>query len=199
MKEKNKVILILTAAVVILAGALVLYNNLKDKTPKPGITISEESSEISEATESQSNETSPQKMKAPDFTVKDKEGNDVKLSDFVGKPVVVNFWASWCSFCKIEMPDFQEVYDENKDDVVFLMINATDGMRETTEKAKEFYDEKGYTMPVYFDVDSEAGSAFSVTSLPTTYFIDSEGYLVTGAAGALSKDTLLEGIGYIKE
>ena len=69
------------------------------------------------------------KNPAPDFTVFDAQGNKVKLSDFAGQPVVLNFWASWCPPCKAEMPIFNEVYAHSKNDIVFLMIDLVDGQR----------------------------------------------------------------------
>ena len=73
----------------------------------------------------------PELTLAPDFTVYDLEGNEVHLTDFFGKPIIVNFWASWCGPCKMEMPDFDVAYNTYKDDIVFLMVNMTDGSRET--------------------------------------------------------------------
>ena len=96
-------------------------------------------------------ETTP----APDFTVLDYDGKEVKLSAFKGKPVVLNFWASWCGPCKSEMPDFNEIYQEYKDQICFMMVNLTDGTQETMEKAKAYVDGQGYSFPVYFDTKSE--------------------------------------------
>ena len=136
-------------------------------------------------------------MTIPDFTVYDRDGNQVKLSDFIGKPIVLNFFASWCGPCKSEMPDFEAKYREIGDGVQFLMINLTDGYYETVKSATDFIDGAGYTFPVFFDTDSSAATAYNVVSIPTTYFIDANGNIVARATGAISAATLAEGIGMI--
>lgn len=133
---------------------------------------------------------------APDFTVYDINGNAVKLSDYLGKPVVLNFWASWCAPCRMEMPDFNEKYLELSGEVHFLMVNVTS--IDTKEDAKKVIADNGYTFPVFFDPDAEAKNAYGVTAFPTTYFIDDEGYLIAYARGAISAATLQEGIDMIR-
>lgn len=140
-----------------------------------------------------------EKTKLVDFTVKNKEMEDVKLSSFIGKPIVLNFWASWCSPCKSEMPEFQKLYQELGEETEFLMVNLTDGKRETVESAAAFLEEAEYSFPVYYDTEQEAAYAYYVTSIPTTYFIDKDGYLITYAQGALDEKTLRKGIGMISE
>ncbi len=134
---------------------------------------------------------------APNFTVLDYEGNQVKLSDYIGKPIVLNFWATWCGYCKIEMPDFERARLENPD-VIFLMVNATDGVYETVESAKAYIEDNGYGFEVVFDTMKQAQSAYHITGFPTTYFIDEVGNLVVYARGAISYNTLMNGIGRIK-
>jgi AhpC/TSA family. len=97
------------------------------------------------------------------------------------------------------MADFQEKYEEIGDEVQFLMINSTDGGRETVDSALVFIDEKGYTFPVFFDTKMSATTAYGGYSLPTTYFIDSNGNVVAGASGALSKEKLQTGIDMITD
>ena len=138
------------------------------------------------------------KVVAPDFTVYDLEGNEVKLSDFLGKPVVLNFWASWCSPCKREMPDFNEIYLEMGDDVQFLMVNLTDGISESVKKASSFIAQQGYSFPVFYDTSGIAAMIYGVQSIPTTYFIDADGYAITYAVGAISGDVLRQGIDLIR-
>ena len=133
----------------------------------------------------------------PDFTVQDGEGNSVRLSDFFGKPIVLNFWASWCPPCKAELPDFEDAYKKYDGDVVFLMVNMTDNQIETVEIAKDFVKTHGYTFPVYYDVDYQAATVYGVRSIPQTYFINTEGEAVARATGMITAAQLEEGIGMI--
>lgn len=198
--KKNKLILGIVGMVLLIGGASILYNYLKDSkknqlaqvTPtinEPTIAIEnqDESNTAEDATDEATNQLT-------DFTVYDSEGNKVQLSDFVGKPIVLNFWASWCGPCKVEMPEFDAMYQEKKDEVHVLMVNLTDGNRETVEKATEYVNEEGFTFPVYFDKDMSAAIAYQVYSIPTTYFFDETGSLVTYAMGTISKEDLQTGI-----
>lgn len=133
---------------------------------------------------------------APDFTVLDMNGNRVSLSDYRGKPVVLNFWATWCYYCKEEMPDFNEAY-KNHPEVQFLMVDATDGIQEPQEKAKSYVAEQGFEFDIFFDTDQEAVSNYSVTGLPATYFIDKNGNIAAQRIGIMDKDTLENGINMI--
>ena len=134
---------------------------------------------------------------APDFTVYDADGKPVKLSDKHGTPVVVNFWASWCSPCKQEMPDFDALAKAFEGRVEFMMVNLTDGVYETKDEAKGFVDSEGYTFPVYFDTDSNAATVYDIRSIPTTLFINAEGELVTFIVGKTNADTIKHGISLI--
>lgn len=140
-----------------------------------------------------------EKMPAPDFTVVDAKGNKVKLSSFFGKPIVLNFWASWCPPCKGEMPHFDKVYENTKDDVVFLMVDMVDGQRETSEKGKKYVKDSGYSFPVYFDTAQEAAYVYRISSIPSTLLIDKEGNIVTAYQGAIDEKTLIAAIDLIKE
>ena len=133
---------------------------------------------------------------APDFTVLDMEGNEVKLSDFRGKPVVLNFWTSWCFYCMVEMPDFEEARKAYPD-VQFLMVNATSDANETIDDAKEFIRNKDFGFDYFFDVDGEAADAYRVTGYPMTVFIDRFGNAVAKGSGMLEYEMIVEGIGMI--
>lgn len=137
----------------------------------------------------------PGDNRAPDFTVFDRDGNPVRLSDFFGKkPVVLNFWASYCPPCRAEMPDFDAAYEKYGDDVRFLIVNLTDGYRETVKKAAEFIDLQGYSFPVYFDSRGEAAAAYAVNSIPKTFFIDKYGVVAARADSMLGPNDLKKGI-----
>ncbi len=138
-----------------------------------------------------------QSQAAPDFTVYDKNGNAVKLSDMKGKPVVLNFWASWCGPCKREMPEFDKTASEFEGRVEFMMVNLTDGITETEDEALGFVASEGYTFPVYLDKDSDAARKYGISSIPTTYFIDAEGNIIANAVGMIDGSTLKQGISMI--
>ncbi len=123
------------------------------------------------------------------FTVVDARGRSVELSSIRNKPVVVNFWATWCTYCVEEMPTFEDAYKKYGDDVVFMMVNMTEG-EETVAKAKAFVAERGYTFPVYFDQYGDAANTYRVSGLPMTLFIKRDGSLYTSHTGMLSKESL---------
>lgn len=132
------------------------------------------------------------KKEAIDFTVYNEAGEEVKLSDYKGKkPIVVNFWASWCPPCKYEMPFFQNATDKySKDDIEILMVNLTDGERETKEKAMKYMSENNFKMNTVFDEDLNAGMAYRIQGVPRTLFIDREGFIINDHMGIIDEETL---------
>lgn len=174
-------ILVLLIAVLIL-GAYVLYGKLTQQ-----VALSEVVTVVPAETEESS-------AAAPDFTFCDQEGNSYALSDFQGKPVILNFWASWCGPCKKEMPEFQEAFDAYGEQIQFLIVNLTDGQRETKETASAYIGKMGYTFPVYYDTDMAGARAYSVNAVPVTYFVDGEGNLVSQTLGMLTGEALQKGI-----
>jgi len=163
-----------------------------ETTPEPEVTTEPEPETTPEpevTTEPGYSEYDP----APDFIVFDANGNPVRLSDMRGKPVVLNFWASWCPPCKAEMPDFDKVSRELDGEVVFMMVNIWD----TQAAAEAIIDSMGYTFPVYFDLLEDAVGKYGIESIPQTYFIDKWGGLVAHGVGALSEADLRYGISMI--
>lgn len=132
---------------------------------------------------------------AYDFELTDLEGNTVKLSDYRGKIVFVNFWTTWCPPCRAEMPEFNEADKEfkEKDDVVLLTVNLTNGAKgETEEAVRKFVNENGYTMKVLLDKKGTAAKKYNITGIPTTYVIDTEGNIYTYNVGQTDKATLFK-------
>lgn len=120
------------------------------------------------------------------FTVTDVNGKLVSLSDFIGKPIVINFWAYWCGPCGRELPHFDKLAKEYKGTVEFLMVSV-DLSKETVKK---YVLQNGYTFPLYFD-DTESGSdAYSVSAIPVTVFITADGNIDEKLVGAISETTL---------
>ena len=191
MTKLTKLLLLCAALLGVLGGGMFLYDRFAGELEPQNIVAQDPAP----APEDDGQEETPpvEKSLAPDFTVYDGEGNEVRLSDFRGKPVVLNFWASWCGPCRGEMPDFEAAYLELGEEVHFLMVNATGG-QETVDTAQAFLAETGYTFPVYFDTDYSAAIAYGVSALPMTLFIDAEGYPVAYAQGAMSAQTLRTGI-----
>lgn len=134
--------------------------------------------------------------KAADFEVLNNEGAKVKLSDFFGKPIVVNFWATWCGLCQEEIPEFQEVYNTYNGQIEFLMVNLTDGYGDTVEGVKKFVQDNTYTFPLYFDTEYSAANAYGIYSVPQTLFIDADGNIVKLYIGMINTRTLEK---YIKD
>ena len=190
---KNKKLLIIIAVLVaVIAIAIPLYNSLSSEYTASNMMI-EETQEQAEI-----KDDNTQKTLAPDFTVYDINGNAVNLSDFRGKPTIVNFWASWCGPCKSEMPSFEKVYKEYGSDINFLMINLTDNSRETVKTASAYINNNGFSFPVFYDTDLDGAYTYDIYSVPTTFFIDKDGYVIAYASGAIDEASLKNGITLIK-
>ncbi|HSR04163.1 MAG TPA: TlpA disulfide reductase family protein [Proteiniclasticum sp.] len=132
----------------------------------------------------------------PDFTVVNNEGEEVSISEFKGKKVIINFWASWCPPCVEEMPEFQLLHDElDPEETVLLAINLTDGQRETKTLANNFLAENNLDMNVLYDTQGNAFYEFNVSSIPQTFFLDEEGtvqYSILGMTNKTVLDAVLE-------
>ena len=196
MSKKKNIIILVLLFVLLIGGASVLYTQLSKDDAPDGLLIQEEQDKNDNESQNESSgadDAEQQLTKAPDFAVYDSSGNKVNLSDYIGKPIVLNFWASWCPPCKAEMPDFDAVCKEYEGKVIFMMVNLTDGGRDTVSGVREFVAANGYTFPVYFDTRYSAANAYRVSSIPTTYFINAEGEIVSYKVGMVSASELEKG------
>lgn len=144
-------------------------------------------------------EAKEEKLPAYDFELKDQYGNTHKLSDYKGKVVFLNFWATWCPPCREEMPHIEEIYKEygyNKNDVVILgaaspaTAENPSPQDESEEKIKAFLTKNNYTFPVVFDIKGEIFRNYYINAFPTTFMIDREGNIMGYVAGGLSKENM---------
>jgi thiol-disulfide isomerase/thioredoxin len=180
MKQSVKIALIVLALAVVLAVAALVYPFLVERY---------QAQQAPSEDQTQADGETDEAIQAVDFTVFDQDGNQVALSDFFGKPIVLNFWATWCGPCKSELPAFDRLHSEYGEDVVFLMINLADG-RDTLEGVQDFMEEEGYTFPVYFDTEANAAYAYQIRSIPMTIFINEDSEIADWHLGALDGDTL---------
>lgn len=175
MKKYLKLMAYLLSFVIMIVLGIIGYNFLKNNYEPEEIKVEKTESNL---------------KKAHDFEVLDSQGQKVKLSDFLGKPVVVNFWATWCGPCRIELPEFEEAYKKYEGKIEFLMVNLTDGYEETEESVKKFVQQNNYQFPLYFDTEFSATNAYNLYSIPQTLLIDKEGNILKSYIGMIEKEDL---------
>ena len=171
-----KLLVIILSLIILVGGSMLLYRHLLPEMP----------SEVAGTVDGE--------PLAPDFYVQDSSDGVWNLSDFRGTPVILNFWSSRCAPCKAEMPTFHSAWEQYGDQIEFMMINLTDGFNDTFESAMKMVTEQDYQFPVYFDLDSTAAAAYQISGMPTTFFIDAQGHLVSRKMGMISAEELEEGI-----
>lgn len=197
----KKTLILILALIGILGASTIFYNTYQKNAtlqPKPSGMSSEQSAgnnsnnhSSEQSSEIASNDsTDPDTIPAIDFTVYTRDETAINLSDFYGKPIVVNFWATWCGPCKSELPAFENLYNKYSNDITFMMVNLTDGAQETVDGVTSFINQNNYTFPVYFDTAMDAAMTYSVYSIPATLFIDADGNIVASHLGAMSEDIL---------
>lgn len=195
--------LVIIMSFLIITGTTGNYNSLlisasAEETSKE---TSEETSEIKvespeETTadaEAESEATDP--LLAPDFTLEDQNGIEHTLSDYKGKVVFLNLWATWCPWCIKEMPEINEVFQElgeNQEDVVILGLAST--AHDTTDEKgiKDFIEEHGWKYPILIDLTGETFGTYIAEGYPTTWLIKKDGTVMGYLAGAMSKDQMLD-------
>lgn len=135
---------------------------------------------------------------APDFTLLTTEGEGLTLSDYQGKRVIMNFWATWCPPCIAEMPHLQSFYSDHKDEgLEVIAINLTESEAKK-EGVYPFIDEYQLTFPVVFDEDSLVASLYQVTTIPTTYILNSKGEIEQKIVGPMTYEIIEELLQQVK-
>lgn len=180
-------------AVLILIGLIGygVYDYLKESPSEvTQITVSDSEAEV---------EVGIQKGQlAPDFTLVDLQGTPIKLSDYKGKKVLLNFWATWCPPCRVEMPHMQQIYDDYQSkDVVILGVNLT-YTENHPDDVEVFLNEEQFTFPIVLDEEGEAMMEYQVFAYPTTYLLDSNGVIQEKIVGAMSYETMEKYVSKVK-
>ncbi len=131
---------------------------------------------------------------APDFTLPDLEGNQIALSDHRGEVVLINFWATWCPPCRVEMPDMEAVYREHKDDG-FEILGVD--QREPKELVEEFVTERGFSWIFLLDEDFDVSQEYSATSIPRSILVDRDGTVAHVWRGTLTRSQLEQQLAHL--
>lgn len=186
---KNWISIIIIMGLITMAAMNVLGNEKKPIDEKETVKTAKKAEMPSP--NGKEDTASQVEYKAPDFKLKTLEGKTVRLSDYVGKKVILNFWATWCPPCKEEVPHMQKVYEEYKNQgVEILAVNVTN--KEGGKGAvAQFVKEHGLTFKVLLDKEGVVGSTYQVLTLPTTYMIDTKGNMVDIIEGPMN-ETLMK-------
>lgn len=177
------------AFVIVLVGTAILYTLLDSDLTSNRAANSPEERAASGA------EVGTRKAQlAPEFELTDLEGNSVKLSDYRGKTVLLNFWATWCRVCQAEMPHVEKLYQQYKDqDVVILSVNATSQERDA-QRVAQYANKQLLSFPIVLDEEGDVLKQYKVTAYPTTYIIDPSGAIQDRYLGAISYESMKKAI-----
>ncbi|WP_298836312.1 TlpA family protein disulfide reductase [Clostridium sp.] len=185
----KKYLIVLIVSIVI-GGSIYTLNTYNASNSKSNSSVgSTDSSTTQNNTSIQPIVTNPNaaKIKAIDFKLKDLNGKELSLSDLKGKKVFLNFWATWCPPCKAEMPEIEKLYQETKNSN--LVIVAVE-IGEPLSTVKPFIDSNKYNFRVLIDPDQSVAAKYNITSIPTSYFIDVNGNIVSKSIGGMNIDQM---------
>ena len=139
-----------------------------------------------------------EKEKLAEFNLYLENGEKISSKELLeGNPAVINIWTSWCKYCDVEMEYFNEFYLKEKENIKFIMINAT-GDRDSKEAAKEYVENNGFSFEIYYDFNLEAINNLRINSYPTTIFVDKDGYIISYNIGMITREKLERKIGILK-
>lgn len=196
--KKIRVLLMALAAVLVLAMIVItITTNMKTKDQSSGMD-EYESGNIEDLPDDIVDENIDLESgleindEAPDFELTSLTGETVKLSDYRGKMVMLNFWASWCPPCRVEMPHMETYYQEYKDEknIEILAVNMTTLERGSKEKVDEFVNKHGLTFPILMDEEGDVKDLYKVMVYPTTYIVNPEGIITDKVMIPLDVDVI---------
>ncbi|QJD85522.1 TlpA family protein disulfide reductase [Cohnella herbarum] len=174
------------AFVILLVGTAILYT-LLDSTERAANSPEERAASGAEV-------GARKAQLAPEFELTDLEGNSVKLSDYRGKTVLLNFWATWCRVCQAEMPHVEKLYRQYKDqDVIILSVNATSQERDV-QRVAQYANKELLSFPIVLDEEGDVLKRYKVTAYPTTYIIDPSGVIQDRYLGAISYESMKKAV-----
>jgi len=127
---------------------------------------------------------------APEIKLKDLKDDTVHLDDFRGKPVLINFWATWCRPCRIEMPIIEKKYRQYEDTQKFVVLAIDVKDDAGVDAVRRFLGELSLTFPVVLDTDGSAETAYNVRGLPTSFFVDRKGVIRAARVGSMNQDDI---------
>lgn len=184
------IILILMGALMLTGVLSKISGNLSNQS-----VITEEAEKESDNETKETEQESAEIVLAPDFTLVDLNGNTHTLSEYQGKTLFINFWATWCSPCKQELPHIQTIYEEyekeGEDGLIVLTVVAPEyGSEGTAEEIEAFVEQEGYTFPVLLDTTAEIFGAYGIRAFPTTFMINQEGEVYGYITGQLTEDMM---------
>ena len=187
IKKIGGIILIVSGLIMTINGGLELYNYSSNKSE-----IIKDNSNIEN--ENKNKDKDDNKIMSIDFNLYDQYGKEHKLSEYRGKTVFLNFWATWCPPCRGEMPHIEDLYKEynkNQGEVVILGVASPNlGNEGSEEDIKEFLNQNKYNFPVVMDKDGALAYQYGISAFPTTFIIDKYGYVIQYVPGAMDKETM---------
>jgi len=184
--KKTKTILLIASIVLIVAAIIMLQKPWESKKAVIPAALRSAGAESNGPMIGQS---------SVDFTLMSIDGKQISLSDFKGKPIVLNFWATWCPDCLNEMPWFEEEYRKSNGSIVFIGVD----LQESGDKVMKFVSEHSITYPILLDPDGTVRGIYHSMGVPTTYFINSNGTVVDKKNGGLTLEELQQKLEEIKD
>lgn len=185
---------LLSFAIILLAGAIVFINLWKPSDDELTNGTSKDEYKDANVTESipvSDSSTIQEGKLAPDFELKTTSGDTIRLSDYQGKKVILNFWATWCPPCKAEMPHMQKFYEESKEKgIEIIAVNLTNVDR-GPDALDSFIKEYGLTFTIPLDQDGDIGTQYQAFTIPTSYIIDSNGIITKKIIGPMDESTMM--------